>query len=157
MSTTYQNSSGKKVRKLRMGGVAWSPAIQILRDKVELWILVMRRKRRVRTNLTKIRRLIKRTKSFNALRIPHHNVWFSLKAALKEYYDAKKTARSQRNSFLDDLATAMAENAPPRNPSQDFLGDTLSNNFVLPNFVPAKYAPVSQAQRIKRQPINISK
>ena len=93
-----------------MGGVAWSPAIQILRDKVELWILVMRRKRRVRTNLTKIRRLIKRTKCFNALRIPHHNVWLSLKAALKEYYDAKKTARSQRIYFLDDLATEMAEN-----------------------------------------------
>ena len=34
--------------------------------------------------------------------------------------------------------TKIAEKAPPKKPSQDFFGDTRSNNFVFPNFVPAK-------------------
>ena len=35
-------------------------------------------------------------------------------------------------------ATKMAEKAPPKNPSHDFLGDTRSKSLVFPNRVPAK-------------------
>src|SRR5687767_14931324 len=49
-------------------------------------------------------------------------------------------------------ANTMASKAPPKKPSHDFLGDMRSNNFLFPNNVPAKYAPVSLAHKIKRQP-----
>ena len=32
---------------------------------------------------------------------------------------------------------------PPKKPSHDFLGEILSNNFLLPIMLPTRYAPVS--------------
>ena len=98
-----------RIRKLKTGAVAWSPTIQHLRDKIELWILILRRKRKVRTNLTKIRRLITRTKCGEALRLTRRQVWSELQNTLKSYHNAKKSARNLRNSFLDSLAQAVAD------------------------------------------------
>jgi hypothetical protein len=40
---------------------------------------------------------------------------------------------------------------PPKNPSQDFLGDILGIILFVPNFVPIKYAKESKTQvSIKR-------
>lgn len=64
---------------------------------------------------------------------------------------------SSELKYLDRMkATKNAEAAPPKKPSQDFLGETLSNNFVFPNFVPAKYAPESLAHKINKEPIMTS-
>jgi ribonuclease Z len=55
--------------------------------------------------------------------------------------------------YFDKIkATNIEAKKPPTLPSQDFLGETLSNNFVFPNLVPAKYAPVSLAHNNNKQP-----
>ena len=49
----------KKLRKLCMGGVPWSSELQTLRDTIELWAMVLRRKSRVKVSVKRIRRLLR--------------------------------------------------------------------------------------------------
>ena len=94
----------KKVRKLRTGAVPWSPKLQKYRTTIKLWTLILRRKKKVRTSLTKIRRLIKITECYDALKSSRNEAWQNLQQACKEYNTTKKSAGTWRNTFLDDLA-----------------------------------------------------
>ena len=49
-----------KLRKLCMGGVPWSSEIQILRDTIQLWAMVVRRKSRVKVSVKHIHRFLRK-------------------------------------------------------------------------------------------------
>ena len=99
----------RKLRKIHTGAHPWSPKFQKYRDTIELWSLILKRRRHIRTSLTKIRRLCKKLEIHMALKASRKQAWENLQTAFKEYHEDKKQAPAWRNTFLDDLAKAVAE------------------------------------------------
>ena len=50
--TAIRKSIESKLRNLCMGGVPWSPTLKLLRDTIELWDMIVRKKKRVRVSAT---------------------------------------------------------------------------------------------------------
>lgn len=55
-----RKSVENNLRKLCMGGVPWSPEIGLLRDTIELWTMIVRRKSRLKVSVKRIRRFLKK-------------------------------------------------------------------------------------------------
>ena len=53
-----------------------------------------------------------------------------------------------KKSMLNEIiiAAITVKNTPPKKPSIVFFGDTLSNNFLFPKFLPTKKAKLSFTQ-----------
>ena len=68
------------------------------------------KKEKIRTNLTKLRRRIKKTGLFQASKVSRAEAWKQLQIACKEYNNAKKSSVLLRDTFLDSLAQAIADN-----------------------------------------------
>jgi hypothetical protein len=62
-NTSIRNAVEAKLRKLRMGGIPWSSELQTLRDNIELWAMLIKRKKRVQISVRRIRRFLKRLPS----------------------------------------------------------------------------------------------
>ena len=75
----------KHIRKLKTGGIPWSPRLQLYRDKIELWEMVVKKRRHVRTSTSKIKRLMKKTMTPDALRTPLDHAVSARDKAYKEY------------------------------------------------------------------------
>ena len=88
ISTKYKNPYGKSRTKSpedKGGGYTVVPQLQKYRDLIQLWVMILRRKRRVRTNLTKIRRLMEKLGVPDALLTNRKEAWNCLQASCKEY------------------------------------------------------------------------
>ncbi len=109
-NTAIRKSVESKLRKLCMGGYEWSPAITILRNTTELWCMLVKRKSKVKTSVTLIRRLLRKVpQARNAFSctlseaIRNRNQAFTeLKAV------SKQEAISMRHEFQGTLAEALA-------------------------------------------------
>lgn len=99
----------KKLRKLKMGGVQWSPKLQAYRDQIELWSMIVRKKKKLRVSLTRIRRWMHKTSEMEALKNTLTQANTRLDLAHKNYRKAKEKADNWRNEFLDSLAEARAK------------------------------------------------
>ena len=100
----------KKLRKLCMGGVPWSDEIQILRDTIELWAMIVRRKSRVKVSVKRIRRFLRKVpKVRNAFSCTLHEAVHERNMAYKAYKAVSmKEAIKMRQKFQGTLAEAIA-------------------------------------------------
>jgi hypothetical protein len=106
---TIRNTIESGIRKLTMGGIPWSPKLQPYRDTIELWKMILRKRKGMKISLKQIRRFMYKTRIRDALSNDLEQVVILLKDACKSYKAAKKLASLWRNDFLDNLAQAKAE------------------------------------------------
>jgi hypothetical protein len=107
-NTRIRDVSEKKIRKLTMGGVPWSLEIQLLRDKIELWEMLVRKKQKVKISTKRIRRFLKKVPVRHAFTSSLPEAIFQRDAAYLEYHTAKEKAPAMRVKFQESLATAIA-------------------------------------------------
>jgi hypothetical protein len=109
-NTTICKEVESKLRKLFMGGVPWSPEIQILRDKIEAWYMLVRKKKNVQVSVKCIRRFLKKVPSItNAFTCTLPEALQSRQMAFLEYRSARKLdALKWRETFQGTLAEAIA-------------------------------------------------
>ena len=98
----------RKCRKLKMGGLQWSPALQYGRDKILLWTLVLRRLLGRNIGAKRILRLKKRLKISNTLVTKAQATSF-INQAFTEYKVLRKNDRQLSRTYRDELAIAKAE------------------------------------------------
>jgi hypothetical protein len=98
-----------KIRKLPMGGIPWLPKLQTYRDTIELWRMIVRKRKHIKVSVKRIRRFMIRTSIRDALTNDLDQAELLLQQAYKAYKKAKKSAQFWRNNFLEDLAGAKAE------------------------------------------------
>jgi hypothetical protein len=99
----------KEVRKLRMGQVEWSPRLQKFRTAIELWSLILLKRKGVSASNRKIARLAKKAGVENANELTQQQVQEKVDLAFKQYKEAKKQSGVWRNEFLEELAKNRAE------------------------------------------------
>ena len=98
----------KKCRKLKMGGVPWSPKIQALIDKICAWNLLFRRRNGANINGRHLRNCFKQAKlDFSLLKCSRKTVIEQLDLAISTFRVAAKTADQTRADFRIDLAKAI--------------------------------------------------
>ncbi len=107
-STSIRLAVEKDLRTLKMGGVQWSPKLQKYRDAIELWRMVLKRKKGLRCSLTRIRRFMRKTGLQEALKSDMMETQAKLKQAYQDYKEARKRAESWRNDYLESLVDALA-------------------------------------------------
>ncbi len=99
----------RKCRKMKMGGVDWSPAYQQSRDAIELWALLRRKKLGMKVSSRRLRRWIRKTKAVNPWGRSLEEIEEELYTARTKYRAAKKEASKLRAEHNDRLYAAMAE------------------------------------------------
>jgi hypothetical protein len=97
------------IRKLHMGGVPWSPQLQIYRQTIELWQMIRRKRKGMKISLKRIRRFMKKTRIRDALSNNLGQTEQLLAQAYCSYRTARKHAQLWRNNFLESLAKAKAD------------------------------------------------
>jgi hypothetical protein len=98
-----------KLRKLRMGGIPWSPKLQGFRNAIKLWSMILRKRKGIKVSNTRIRRLMAKTGIWNAFSADGVGAEMNVKTAHRLYRAAKKDASVWRDEFLHSLATATAK------------------------------------------------
>lgn len=98
-----------KIRKFKMGAIPWSPKLQGFRDKITLWNMVYKKRCGIKTSTKKIRKLMKKTKEWQALKLNYDEVREKLGNSFNEYRKAKKDADYWKDDFIHDLAKAIAD------------------------------------------------
>ena len=108
---SIRKEAEKHCRKLRKGKVPWSPAIQLLRDKLEVYRLLIKQSKRCRISSRRLRRYLKKAGLADSgiWRLSLQQLEERRKRAWKKYKRAKKNAPTLREEFLRDLARARAE------------------------------------------------
>ena len=91
-----------------MGGVPWSAEIQLLRDKIELWEMLVRRKKKVKISVKRIRRFLKKVPIRDAFTCSLKEAICHRDEAYLEYKTAKSKAPEMRAKFQESLAIAIA-------------------------------------------------
>jgi hypothetical protein len=93
-----------------MGGVPWSPQLQLLRDTIELWATLVRRKKQVRVSVKRIQRFSRKVPLVrNALTCSLQEATNHRHAACKEHKAARETeAQKTCENFQGTLAKAIA-------------------------------------------------
>ena len=99
----------RNLRKLRMGGIPWSPKLQVFRNAIELWSMILRKRQGVKVSNTRIRRFMAKTGIWNAFSADETGAELNLKLAHRQYRAAKKDASVWRDDFLQSLAEAKAK------------------------------------------------
>jgi hypothetical protein len=109
-NTTICKEMESKLRKLFMGGVPWSPEIQILRDKIEAWSMLVRKKKNVQVSVKRIRCFLKKVPSItNAFTCTLPEALQCRQMAFMEYQSARKLDTLKwRETFQGTLAEAIA-------------------------------------------------
>jgi hypothetical protein len=99
-----------KLQKLFMGGISWSPEIQIVRDKIEAWSILVHKKKDVQVNSVKcIRHFLKKVPSIkNAFTCTLPEALQCRHLAFREYQSGRKLdALNWRDTFQGTLAEAI--------------------------------------------------
>ena len=105
--TEAMKKAEKKCRKLRMGCVEWSPALQSARDEILLWVLVRRKSLGRNVGARRILRLKKKLKITNT-HVSIDQSSANIDKAFKRYKVLRRQAKRLRTTFLEDLAEARA-------------------------------------------------
>jgi hypothetical protein len=96
-------------KKMHKGNVPYSDELQKIRNKIEGWSLLLKRKKGLKVSSRKVSRSLKKAN------IPEHTKNYTttevkdeLELATKEYYKLKKSAKELRETYLTRLATAIS-------------------------------------------------
>jgi hypothetical protein len=92
-----------------MGGIPWSPKLQGFSNAIELWLMILRKRKGVKVSNTRIRRFMAKTGIWNAFSANEAGAEMNAKMAHRQYRAAKKDASVWRDKFLHSLAKAKAE------------------------------------------------
>ena len=98
----------KHCRKLRMGKVQWSPAMQQARDTITFWTLIRRRLKKCKVGARRIVRLKKKLGLKENTHLPLKEVEAKLVKARERYKICKQNDKVLRRDFLESLAEAKA-------------------------------------------------
>ncbi len=107
LSSTGMLIAERKCRKLKMGGVKWSPTIQKSRDTILLWTLVHRRLKGRKVGARRIVRLKKKL-SISHTKVTTEEAKSLLSNAYVVYKAAKKEAESLSIAYRERLAQRKA-------------------------------------------------
>ena len=99
----------KRCRKLKMGGVPWSPAIKKAWDQILFWTLVLKRQKRCHVSVRRILRPKKRLKIKGETQMNQQEVIDQLDKAYTHYKSLKKRAFDERLNFQEALAQVKAD------------------------------------------------
>ncbi len=103
ITTAVRKEIGANIRHVRLGNVPWSPQLQRFYDRIELMKMLIQKRLGVRTSMTKIRRLLRVTGAWNALKANLQTAKTLLNDAFKSYKEAKLLAPEWRENHLDAL------------------------------------------------------
>ena len=109
LNRAIRKSVEKKLRKLRMGDMAYSEAGQAAKDQYELWINVLKLHNKVRVSRRMIQRQMKSIGVKHAFDVPVIEVKRRIAHYKAEYYKIKKDPAKHRESWLETLAKAIAK------------------------------------------------
>ena len=98
----------KHCRKLRMGHVQWSPAMQQARDTITFWTLIQRRLKKCKVGARRIVRLKKKLGLKEGTHLSLQEVEAKLAKARERYKICKQNDKVLRRDFLESLAEAKA-------------------------------------------------
>ena len=99
----------RRCRKLKMGGVPWSPEIKKARDRILFWSLVDKRRRGCHVGARRILRLKKRLKVTGETTMTSQQLADELDKAYTSYKKLKKKAYDVRLNFQEALAHTKAD------------------------------------------------
>ena len=108
LSNKIKRSAEKAMRKLRMGQVEWSPALQRIRNEIDLWLSVVKLKRGGKVGKKLMLRKERKALIYDTRLLTLHQAIEFLKKAFKKYRAAKKDAATLRENFLDELSSRRA-------------------------------------------------
>lgn len=99
-----------KIRHLRMGAIEWSPKLQSFRTAIEVWSLMLKKRKQQRSiSNCKLRRLLSKTSIQDAYSKSVPELEDALTAAFSDYREARNKAPVWRDEFLTSLAASRAE------------------------------------------------
>jgi len=100
----------RKCRKLRTGQVAFSPALQNTIKMIRAWSLVVKKRKGEKTSSRLLARTLNQLGITQSARdLPLEDLELSLKEAYQDYYKLKAHHHTPRQSYLHELAEALAE------------------------------------------------
>ncbi len=97
------------LRKIYHGKVPWSPQLSKLRQQIELWNMIVKKRRGLRVSTKRIGRFMRKTGEHAALEIDLTEAIRRQQLAYKEYRTNKSHAPKWREDFMVSLATAKAK------------------------------------------------
>ena len=97
-----------KIRKIRNGEVPWSPKLQKFRTAIEIWTLLLKKRKGTKISQRKLRRKLHGSDITGAFTKTIPELEDALHEAYTQYKKAKKEAEIWREEFMSELATACA-------------------------------------------------
>ena len=99
----------KRCRKLKMGGVPFSPDLKKAGQAIEMWRGILTKKLGAKYSMTKIRRLAKHLDQKNIFQYSIEEVRNKSKEAVTKYKETKKRAQEMRRKFMTEQINVIAE------------------------------------------------
>ena len=100
----------KKCRKLKTGAIDYSPTIQLQRDSLRFWKLILKRRKGQKIDTKYLSRLERRLNLSHTFQTPLNVIHQNIKDAHRQYAILKKTHSSLRDEWIEQLAAARAAN-----------------------------------------------
>ena len=99
----------RRCRKLKMGGVPWTPELSRIRNTIEVWQLVLKRLKGYQVSArTILRKKNKAGMSQEETNVPTCYAISQIRIYFKKYKEYLRTASEKRQTFQDELAQARA-------------------------------------------------
>ena len=113
-----QQKEAAKMNKIRAGGQDFSPKGQALRETIDFWKRILRRKQGVRTSRAMLRKQAKRLNHSlkHPMSMTQTNVQHKILSAYKAYNLAKPKLPKWREEFQVSLVNALASAAKDQSP-----------------------------------------
>jgi hypothetical protein len=109
LNTQLRKNIERSIRKLRMGAIPWSPRLQVYRDKIEIWQMLLKKRSGRKISNRKLRRLLCKSDIDGAYELNLVQLSAKLDEAFREYKQAKKNALVWREDSFQSLAEARAK------------------------------------------------
>jgi len=97
-----------KCRKLKIGKVPWSRALQEVRDEILLWSKALAKKQGIRISTRFLARLERNANIHHSLQYSIETIKERKKEVFLRYYELKKKIFSLWESWIQDLAASQA-------------------------------------------------
>ena len=110
LSNRIKQMAEKTLKKLRMGEVEWSPIIQALRNKIDLYLCVIKRKKGGRVCRKLLCRKEKKAGIYDTAKLSLEEAVRAFKDTFNLYKTAKKEDKELRDKFMEQLCESRATN-----------------------------------------------
>ena len=98
-----------KIRNIRAGAIPWTPKLQTFRTAIEIWSLILKKRKGIKISIRKLRRKLKKSNLQNVFTKTIPELEDALSNAFTQYKKAKEDAEVWRDEFMDALAASRAE------------------------------------------------